>query len=343
MAFNPLSLIPVVGSLFSSGASAAASEYAADRNYQAVKETNELNKQLFYESYDLNKDLFDYQNSANIDFWNMQNDYNTPAQQMSRFSEAGLNPNLVYSQGNAGNATSIQSGSLSAPRTPKMESYQVPVNMYSGAINSFMDNLVKFAQIEKTEQETENLRTQNEFTGVNIENLRLKNVFQNFMNAKTSSEADLWYRKLMSEITRNEMQGANYESEINFRDYMGVGESQSRIDLNKEKKASLIAERSLIEYRKAMITQNIAESISRIAVNNSRIDLNEAQINKISSDIILASETYTGKQLENEISRILISSGFNLKGSSYNNALNIILKNLKDWTDWAGNQIDQLF
>lgn len=36
----------------------------------------------------------------NIALWNMQNAYNTPAEQMKRFKEAGLNPNLIYNQTN---------------------------------------------------------------------------------------------------------------------------------------------------------------------------------------------------------------------------------------------------
>lgn len=40
------------------------------------------------------------QNQANID---RQNAYNSPKAQMERYREAGLNPNLVYSQGNPGN------------------------------------------------------------------------------------------------------------------------------------------------------------------------------------------------------------------------------------------------
>ena len=37
--------------------------------------------------------------------WNLQNEYNSPQAQMKRFEEAGLNPALIYSQGNPGNAT----------------------------------------------------------------------------------------------------------------------------------------------------------------------------------------------------------------------------------------------
>lgn len=47
--------------------------------------------------------LQDKQNQFNLDMWNLQNEYNSPQAQMQRFQEAGLNPNLMYSQGTAGN------------------------------------------------------------------------------------------------------------------------------------------------------------------------------------------------------------------------------------------------
>lgn len=39
-----------------------------------------------------------------VQMWEMQNAYNSPAEQMKRFGAAGLNPNLIYGQGSAGNA-----------------------------------------------------------------------------------------------------------------------------------------------------------------------------------------------------------------------------------------------
>lgn len=46
------------------------------------------------------KDAFD----QNVDMWNLQNQYNSPASQIERMQEAGLSPNLMYTQGNVGNA-----------------------------------------------------------------------------------------------------------------------------------------------------------------------------------------------------------------------------------------------
>jgi len=56
--------------------------------------------------YKYQKKLAEQQNQFNLDMWKMQNEYNSPAAQMKRFQEAGLNPNLIYGQGNAGNASS---------------------------------------------------------------------------------------------------------------------------------------------------------------------------------------------------------------------------------------------
>lgn len=46
-------------------------------------------------------------NEAALQAWKMQNDYNTPANQIQRLRDAGLNPNLFYNMGNTGNASSV--------------------------------------------------------------------------------------------------------------------------------------------------------------------------------------------------------------------------------------------
>lgn len=50
--------------------------------------------------------LTDQANAHEIEMWEKQNAYNTPAAQMERLKDAGLNPMLAYTQGSPGNATS---------------------------------------------------------------------------------------------------------------------------------------------------------------------------------------------------------------------------------------------
>ena len=44
-------------------------------------------------------ELAKYQNEFNYKMWQQQNAYNSPAAQMARYQEAGLNPMLIYGQG----------------------------------------------------------------------------------------------------------------------------------------------------------------------------------------------------------------------------------------------------
>lgn len=68
-----------------------------------------------------NRSLAEWQHGKNLELLKYQLDYNTPANQMKRFTDAGLNPHLVYTQGNAGNwnsspsAPSIQPTDMSIP------------------------------------------------------------------------------------------------------------------------------------------------------------------------------------------------------------------------------------
>lgn len=67
-------------------------------------------------NYGFNKILAAQQNQYNIDMWKMQADYNSPQQQMQRFAQAGLNPNLIYGQGSNGNMS--QAPQLVTPLAP---------------------------------------------------------------------------------------------------------------------------------------------------------------------------------------------------------------------------------
>lgn len=80
-----------------------------------------------YFGYNGRRDMADYsqaalqiklkelENQFNLDVWNMQNEYNTPAAQMLRYQDAGLNPNLIYGQSNM--AGDIKTASAAQPRS----------------------------------------------------------------------------------------------------------------------------------------------------------------------------------------------------------------------------------
>lgn len=82
--------------------------------------------------------MYDRERADSIAFWNMQNAYNSPQAQMQRYKDAGLNPNLIYGQGNSGNA-----GSIPTPNTPRPE-FKVPdFSGIGGVLPAFMDMELK--------------------------------------------------------------------------------------------------------------------------------------------------------------------------------------------------------
>lgn len=93
-------------------------------------------------NYDNNRAI-DAQNAYNYALWQEQMAYNTPANQVARLREAGLNPNLFYSQGNPGNATSA----------PDMKAHQ-----YNSA--QFLDLANMYYQVKNLQAQNNNLNAQ---------------------------------------------------------------------------------------------------------------------------------------------------------------------------------------
>jgi len=104
------------------------------------------------------KRMAKYQDAINVKNWNAQNEYNLPKNQMSRYKDAGLNPNLMYGQGNSGNSTSV------APAN---------VKEFSGVgldPNKVMQVLESFQNIEKIRATTELTKTQK--AGSELDNMQ---------------------------------------------------------------------------------------------------------------------------------------------------------------------------
>lgn len=76
-----------------------------------------------------NKELAAQQHAQNQELLREQLEYNTPKNQMARFQEAGLNPHLVYGQGNPGN----QSAPLSYPeiKTTDLQNLQQIIPLFN--------------------------------------------------------------------------------------------------------------------------------------------------------------------------------------------------------------------
>lgn len=117
-----------------------------------------------------NLQLAQYQYSKDLEMWNKQNEYNSPVAQMARLAEAGLNPNLVASQGNTGNA-----GQMPQYHAPTM-SFDQKIPLVTNILQTFADLDMKQAATDKVKEETNAQRINNSMLAVQNEFFRERQI-----------------------------------------------------------------------------------------------------------------------------------------------------------------------
>lgn len=120
-----------------------------------------------------------YTNSRNrknaLDDWNRVNLYNAPKQQMQRYKDAGLNPNLIYSQQN--NAPAIRSTDFVAPKIEEGaldvlgKSNKLKVQDQAMKIAALQGQLIE-AQINKTNADALYVGSQTDWKNIDIARLK---------------------------------------------------------------------------------------------------------------------------------------------------------------------------
>ena len=112
---------------------------------KAQREANATNIQL--------ANLNNAANERNID---KQNEYNSPVNQVSRLSAAGLNPNLAYGNGQIMNTQDSPAQFVA----PHVDPAGMDFTAISGAANSVIDNFLKFRATDISQQNADS-NTQN--------------------------------------------------------------------------------------------------------------------------------------------------------------------------------------
>lgn len=128
-----------------------------------ISELGDLVGSIVAPQYSANKQnlkLAEYQYSKELEMWNRQNEYNSPQAQMKRYTDAGLNPNMVATQGNSGNAT-------------QMPQYQAPtithdqkIPMITNVLQTFADLDIKQAQADNIRAQTKGVMNNNDLTQI---------------------------------------------------------------------------------------------------------------------------------------------------------------------------------
>lgn len=283
-------------------------------NLISGNKTNKTNLRIARETNEAQMKLAQYQADQNLNLWNLNNEYNTPAAQMERYKEAGLNPHLMYGQGSSGNSSSPSEG-FQAPRlnVPHVENYSGPA--IQNSVQTAMNGLQMAANIKKASAETSQIYQ-------NIENLKSDNDLKAAMliktkldNAKSTEEAKLWSRLLMARINNldsgSTLNSANADLANSNRmtnDVLRpllVQEKTAQIKDILETTLSRKSERSLTPFRKKLLSAQIAGAIQGVQESRSRTRLIDVQS-------AVEQTRNKGYSLDNTIKSILVNSGLNI-------------------------------
>lgn len=140
-----LDFIPIVGPI-ASAVGGAVSTNKTNKNNMAINQMNN----------DFNAAEAQKARDFQLDMWNRENEYNTASSQRQRLSEAGLNPYLMMSGGNAGTASSAGSSSPATAAPPLSMQRQD----FSGLTNSLSSALQIANQTKETNARVQNLQGQ---------------------------------------------------------------------------------------------------------------------------------------------------------------------------------------
>lgn len=203
----------MIGGLISGLGSVASGLISNSTNRKIARETNAANIQMNQANNDLQRELAAQKYDKDLEQWHRENEYNTPAAQVERMKEAGLNPAL------SGNITT--GIAASSPEMPLANTTAGRVE--NGALMQPLD-FTPFGQMFINKAQSENLKADTD--AKNIDNMskhlrnmadlqkaiedtnstKLKNLYQGLQNNAFSDLHNMDMRLKQSELDLRESQ-----------------------------------------------------------------------------------------------------------------------------------------
>lgn len=104
--------------------------------------SNKTNMKINQMNNEFNERMLDKQLAFQQDMFDQTNEYNSAVNQRKRLEEAGLNPYLMMSGGNAGTATAMSGGSASAANPIPMQNLGASMTQGASAVGNMVANSV---------------------------------------------------------------------------------------------------------------------------------------------------------------------------------------------------------
>lgn len=226
--YNPA--IIGAAAVLGAGAASAISSNRAQRkaneaNIEATKLANESNERINERQLAEAWNMARYQNEWNLAQWQRENEYNSPAQQMLRYRQAGINP--YFTDLTNGNSRELQAASMSPPAQVPMEAAHVePVSMdyswignaVSSGVNAYYQNQLMQTQIDKGAADAriaqenanvQNLRNHHELIKIAADAKRSeseRDLARSYLKVQQATEANqVYHSDLMNRISSRQV------------------------------------------------------------------------------------------------------------------------------------------
>lgn len=273
-----------------------------------------------------NLNLAKTQNQWNIEQWNRENTYNSPSAQMSRFRDAGLNPDLMYGQENLSAASpQLTSGDGSTPTDLSNLANKSTIGdiMAQSAQNRLVNAQAKLAesQADKTDKETEGQGYTNEILksdaafrdAINSGTVKLNNISFKVSEKgmQLTDEQITKLRKECLQIDQSIEQSRAYVDEIrqkisNLKTDQAISRLRYVMDakLNEATLKKIAADTNLsifeLKRLKDLLPHEIANVKADTANKSASATLTTRNTPDADSSIRLLDAIISGKELENE-------------------------------------------
>lgn len=136
-------------------------------------------------SQNFTREMYDLQRTHALADWNMLNEYNTPEAQMKRFKDAGLNPNLIYGQGNMSQPVRGASSGSWNPQTPNIQ------GAAQSAVGTYFDAQIKEQNINNLKQSYAVMKADEKLKEANALNATNNAAWTASKNARTNFDYEL--------------------------------------------------------------------------------------------------------------------------------------------------------
>lgn len=257
--------VPLIGaatSLFAGIRASKQQQKIVAQQIQAQKEENEANRRY-------NLMLAEKQNQWNLEQWQRNNDYNTPSAVMSRLREAGVNPHMYYSKGNAMGGVSTASPEMTAgaPSSPIDTSGLLQQRTYGDAVQKAMEQALLSASVRKTNAEAGLVNQKRETEEYNTDIFQSDAAFRNALNSSTLrlTGMDIELKGSQRKLTDGQVGMLRYEAALLQKQMDKIDMESKQMEanialLNEQQKYTALKQVLESEQVKAMCKQLASQS-----------------------------------------------------------------------------------